>query len=409
MRIAAGGEFCGRKKEVVSVSRKLTEGKHVWVQSEHLNGLSSYLIKIQERLSRSHQIKSFLLDLNLVTNSADAIKALSGAYTALATLSQDPKSLKTRSADRVGKFFSLFSSVEAAGLRINLIDDDDVADSSAQLLSQQLDFLIRGLGEHSSDEKVVLVIDGLENLSIIDTPNGVMRKSLKSLLERKHGVSVLMGGSTPELLQQAGKSLGIDALYSRADKMTLPRIPTAEWLPFIKERFLNTHDLILPTGSGKFLLSLCENSTNYVVYLTDVLLNEPLENLKDSQGLICLEKTNDLLRGAWLESIKQNFLSLEFNLFELKSSESRSIIQALSKSGPQGGLELLDSVDNASKDDLIDLIVNGYITKDVIGGRFRLADPLLKSYVSLQDHIIFSADEKNLSTLDNEVFVAPEP
>lgn len=408
MRIADGGDFCGRKKEVVSVSRKLTEGKHVWVQSEHLNGLSSYLNKVQERLSQSHEIKSFLLDLNLVTNSADAIKALSSAYTALAILSQDPKSLKTRSADRVGKFFNLFSSVEAAGLRINLIDGDDIADSSAQLLSQQLDFLIKGLGE-KSDEKFVLVIDGLENLSVIDTPNGVMRKSLKSLLERKHGVSVLMGGSTPELLQQAGKSLGIDALYSRADKMTLPRIPTAEWLPFIKERFLKTHDLILPTGSGKFLLSLCENSTNHVVYLTDVLLNEPIENLKDSQGLICLEKTNDLLRGAWLESIKQNFLSLEFNLFELKSSESRSIIRALSKSGPQGGLELLDSVGAASKDDLIDLIVNGYITKDVIGGRFRLADPLLKSYVSLQDHIIFSADEKNLSTLDNEVFVAPEP
>ncbi len=372
--IAAGPDFCSRKKDLIPAARKLAEGRNLWIQAEHRVGLTSYLGQLQNELAQTHEIPSISIDLGKIGDSAQLQSTLIQAYADLAekVVIQNSNALQSagRSVKEAFRFFVPRLSFEAMGVKLSMAN---LGDNSQDLINAKLalDHIMEGAAGRAT-----LIIDGLEKLEALDTGASSIAGNLKTLLETD-SISVVLAGATPELLQQAAATKNQLDLYSRCDKAPLSRIPSKSWIPFIKEKFLDHHGFILPTPSVKLLLALTENSTEHVVNLSKTLMDTDPLSLGDEESI------NNVLKNGWMEILRTNLINVDFLMFELDGQIKRELLVELSKGGPVQASGLIEKVDGSTHDDVADLLMDGYLTQDKIGCRLRLSSPLLKTYIAL--------------------------
>ncbi|MDB2665051.1 hypothetical protein N9Y80_07940, partial [Porticoccaceae bacterium] len=349
----------------------------------------SYLLRLQQYLEKKHKAPTEILDIGKYGDN----HTLQCALADLAEKIIKQQSPLQHTARMVKNVFSRYIpglSFEAMGVKINLATLD--TSNNQHVLNAELG--LRQIMLDHPGTNASLLVDGLEQLNQVDTANDNIGRHFKTLLE-SNPVSVVLAGSTPELLQQAGGSQSQMDLYTRCDKVPLGRIPTKDWVPFIKEKFLAQHGSILSTESARFLLGLAENSTEHVVGLAQSLLEADPKLLSNDESI------REHLRSTWMKIVSNNIINLDFSLWELDGEHSRRLLEALSKNGAMRSEALTQTVPGATPEDITQLMMNGYLTQDKVGCRLRLNSPLLKTYLSLDDGLgVLSCLNENCA--DNE-------
>ena len=418
--IAEGADFCGRKVELNADTKKLADRRNLWIQGERRSGLTSYLYALQEMIEATHDTSSVLVDLSQVETGRDAKIELIKAFDRLGAMIMNQK-VEAQPSQSSRYFSSIVNAIKGSKPKVKEIsllgmavtfnnETDDEINQKLILAEKTLRIVLQGAPRFSG----VLMIDSLEKLDALD-PTNIVSGNLKTLLEQNH-ISVVLAGRAPDLIQQAEANKD---LYALCHKSPLHRIPSNDWEPFIKSAFFEQYGFNLPTPCVKLLLNLTEKSTDSVIKLSRLLLDESIDELDATTDTIA-RKTWDALAGAtndssyspgqspenigsivaearessredsitdvllfgWEQLLKQSTFEMKSNLSKLDQRQMNMLVSLSRSSGPMASLELLDSVPESYESDVDYLLKSGHLIQDKIGSRLRFSDPLIKRYIS---------------------------
>ena len=357
--------FCNRRKELTEIIRIMENSGRAFIYSERRLGKTSLVKLAMNKLpSKSFFVvycdlwptdseESFVTTLakalteslkTSVEKAIEAAKTMFGHLTPSITLDEEGKPTVTFAVTRKNKAIPELDEVLAAATKIGL----------------------------KGKKKVVIIFDEFQQ--ILEYGNDVVERRLRSIIQNQKNVAYIFLGSRKHVVQK----MFLDKsrpLYRAAAHIPLGIISEDDWLPFIRERFIDEKKRI----TDEQIRSLCrltQGQPFYTQHLCHVLweLCEPTKHVTEEMinNAIdtLLSRENYAYTVLWesLTRNQQRFLkTLAIGEFSVKPFASEFIQQ--SKLGSPSNIQR---------------VVESLLEKDVIdhdNGSFIILDRFLRLWI----------------------------
>lgn len=297
--------FCNRKQELADLLRAMENGERLFLYSERRLGKTSLVRLALSRLSQRDYIPVYV-DL-WPTDGAESFVAV--------TAKAITESLTT-TAERMLQAARAFFGRLAATLTTDSQGNPQVRfelrepKAKAPDLEEVLAAPARIAGRRKC--RVVVVFDEFQR--ILEYPNDLLERTLRSAIQDQEGVSYVFLGSRKHLIQRMVLDRS-SPLYRAGGHYPLNPISTEDWVPFIRERFKRTGKRI-PDDHIRAICRITEGHPFYTQHLCHAVweLCEPEEIVNestlDAAVQLLLERENYAYTTLWesLTRMQRRFL-----------------------------------------------------------------------------------------------------
>ncbi len=243
--------FCNRKQELRDLHRSMTQDERMFVYSERRMGKTSLV-----RLALTQLPEDYIpvyIDLWPTDGDESFVATTAKALTEAFETSAD------RMLQHAGAFFKRL---------IPVLTVDEEGHPQIRFESQRVKEDVKSLDEvlvaperiaHQRGCHVVVVFDEFQR--ILEYPRDRIVRTLRSIIQNQTNVSYIFLGSRKHLIQQMVLDTA-SPLYRAGAHYPLGPIPTTEWIPFIRERFEQSHKHI----DDPLVRDLCEHTDGHPFY-----------------------------------------------------------------------------------------------------------------------------------------------
>ena len=250
--VVAEDAFCNRRKEIEELLRAIGNNEKLFVYSERRLGKTSLIQLVMSKLPKGKYLCVYIDlwptdgEISFITSAA---KAISEAMSTTAGKLLDNArtffgSLKPQiTVDDSGKPIVTFGISRVSKPTLEM---DEVLVAPAKIANQR-------------ERKVLIVFDEFQQILEYDTD--IIERRLRSIIQTHENVSYIFLGSRKHLIQKMFMD-NSHPLYRAAGHYPLRTISEEDWLPFIKERFLDAHKQI----SDEEIHSICRLTEGHPFY-----------------------------------------------------------------------------------------------------------------------------------------------
>jgi len=258
--VVGGSAFCDRKKELADLVRAMENSEKLFLYSEPRLGKTSLIQYALSKLSKRDHASAYV-DLWATDGEPSFVTTTARAITE--SMSRSPEQL-LETAKRL--FTRLVPSVTVDsdgnpkvtfGISSGKVPDPEIEEV---LMAPTM---IAAYGK----KRVVVVFDEVQR--ILEYGDDRVERRLRSIIQRQETVSYMFLGSRKHLIQQ----MFLDKsrpLYRSAGHYPLGPIDTADWLPFITEKF-RTAAKQISRETATEICQLTEGHPFYTQHLCHVL------------------------------------------------------------------------------------------------------------------------------------------
>jgi hypothetical protein len=258
--VVGGSAFCNRKKELADLVRAMENSEKLFLYSERRLGKTSLIQYALSKLSKRDYASAYV-DLWATDGEPSFVTTTARAITE--SMSRSPEQL-LETAKRL--FTRLVPSVT--------VDSDGnpkvtFGISSGKVPDPEIEEVLMAptkIAAHGK-KRVVVVFDEVQR--ILEYEDDRVERRLRSIIQRQETVSYMFLGSRKHLIQQ----MFLDKsrpLYRSAGHYPLGPIDTADWLPFIAEKF-RTAEKQISRETATEICQLTEGHPFYTQHLCHVL------------------------------------------------------------------------------------------------------------------------------------------
>lgn len=219
--------FCNRKQELADLLRAMENGERLFLYSERRLGKTSLVRLVLSRLPRRDYIPVYV-DLWPTDGAESFVAVTAKAITESLATTADRMLQVTRD------FFSRLSATlttDSQGnpqIRFELREPEVKTPDLEEILSAPARIAAR------RKRRVVVAFDEFQR--ILEYPNDLVERTLRSLIQGQEGVSYVFLGSRKHLIQRMVLDRS-SPLYRAGGHYPLNPISTEDWVPFVWERF----------------------------------------------------------------------------------------------------------------------------------------------------------------------------
>ncbi len=298
--VVTGEDFCNRQKEVSELTRIIENSQKVFVYSERRFGKTSLVQRVLDQLPRKAYL-SVYVDLWSTDGEAAFVSAVARAIT---------ESMAT-TADKLVQTARDFFGRLKPGITINDEGRPVITFEASRIsdLSSDLEEVLEAPARVAREGKrsVVIVFDEFQQ--ILEYESEQVERRLRSIVQHQRDISYVFLGSRRHLIQKLflGRSR---PLYRAAAHYPLGPIQAEDWLPFIRERFLEARRQITDEQIRR-VCRITEGHPFYTQHLCHVLWElcgvgeEVTGDLIQSSVDIVLDRESYAYATLW-ESLTKN-------------------------------------------------------------------------------------------------------
>lgn len=332
---ALGAHFTDREKETAHLLSNFTHGVNTVLISPRRWGKTS-LVKRVCQLAQSDTIKMVYLDIFSCRSDKEFYDVLTAAVL------RQTSSKMEELLENVKNFFSRITPKFTIG-------PDPLSDFFISLetnsLTPDTDEILQ-LPEKIAQKKgihIVICIDEFQQISAFKDSK-TFQKRLRTVWQLQQSVSYCLFGSKQHLMNELFEKKSLP-FYKFGDAIYLSKIDTANWIPFICERFESTGKSVSKELAEKVCAAV-ENHSSYVQQLawllwihtqqtaTDQDFEDAYQDLIDQNTPLFCKQIENLsayqmnFLKALVNGVNHEFSSVEIlNKYQLGSSANVSIVR----------------------------------------------------------------------------------
>ena len=297
--------FCNRKQELADLQRAMENGERLFLYSERRLGKTSLVRLALSRLAQRKFI-SVYIDLWPTDGAESFVAVTAKAITESLATTADRMLQATR--DFFGRLTAVLTTdsqgnpqirFELRESEVKALDLEEVLSAPARVASRR-------------NRRVVVVFDEFQR--ILEYPNDLVERTLRSLIQDQEGVSYIFLGSRKHLIQRMVLDRS-SPLYRAGGHYPLSPISTEDWVPFVREQFERSGKQI----SEENVRSICQIAEGHPFYTQHLChavweLSEPKvavdkKTIDDAVQLL-LERENYAYTTLWeaLTRVQRRFL-----------------------------------------------------------------------------------------------------
>ncbi len=244
--------FCDRKQELADLLRAMENGERLFLYSERRLGKTS-LVRLA--LSRLEQRKFIPVYIDLwPTDGAELFVAVT-AKAITESLATTADRMLRAARDFFGRLSATLTA-DAQGnpqVRFELREPEVKTPDLEEVLSAPARIAAR------RNRRVVVAFDEFQR--VLEYPNDLVERTLRSLIQDQEGVSYIFLGSRKHLIQRMVLDRS-SPLYRAGGHYPLNPISTEDWVPFVRERFARSGKQI----SDDHVRSICRITEGHPFY-----------------------------------------------------------------------------------------------------------------------------------------------
>jgi len=365
-KFLTSNSFCNRQKELQDIRRSIENRTNLFIYGERRLGKTS-LVKIA--LSQLAQADYVSCYVDLWPTEDEFTFSLAVARAITLAWSPTPEKVLSAAAEFFGKFAPHMSLDEAGRpvLSFGVSRDSVTTPDLDDVLSVPVKIATK------TKKQVVVVFDEFQQ--ILEYPDDKVERAMRSHIQSHQEISYIFLGSRKHLVQKMllEKSR---PLYRSGKNLYLGTIPAAEWLPFIRKRFVASNLSI----EDEQISLICAWTDGHPFY-TQYLCHELWELARETQTPI----TEATMVQA-LETVLQNESYAYAALWESLAQNQRRILIGLAKEPPgvkPYSAAFLRKYD-LSTPSSVDRAIDALLARDIIdrdNGTFIISDRFFKLWI----------------------------
>lgn len=251
--LAVGGNFCNRIEERERITSNIREIRSTLIISPRRYGKTSLVLFALSEVKIPYAHIDLFADLSEIDIQNSILNAIGDI---LYSVEKGTK----KAMQYVMNFFSDFNvSFTLTNGRVN-VEFFKSKKTPAKVILDSLKKLDKTLKEKNL--KVVLFFDEFQRITQI-TETHAIEASLRSVAQESKNIMFIFSGSSRNLLSSLFDDYS-KPLYKLCDKMTLPRIDSGDYIPFIENKFRKVWGENTPLPVIEAIIELTERHPYYM-------------------------------------------------------------------------------------------------------------------------------------------------